>query len=175
MTHHSHALARNHAVIEPDRIARLFERNGMTPVTSANQLPDADVSSSDPLVRQRGVDRHRVSLRLARDMGAKHMGGVLNGLLGKAVGPAPTGSLDVAADCLALIADEAKAMGVRLAIEIVNRYESNLINTVADALAKAARRCSQAGAPRIPDDRPPARSRRTTGRYCRPVGAQISK
>ncbi|PSH65780.1 sugar phosphate isomerase/epimerase [Phyllobacterium brassicacearum] len=130
---------RDHAVIEPDRIARLFECNGMTPVTSANQLPDADVSSLDPVVRQRGMDRHHMSLRLARDMGAKHMGGVLNGLLGKAAGPAPAGSLDAAAECLAFVANEAKAMGVRLAIEIVNRYESNLINSVADALAFLAR------------------------------------
>ena len=125
---------RDHAVIEPERIACMFERNGMVPMTSANQLPDADVSSLDVVVRQRGLDRHRASLRLARDMGARHMGGVLNGLLGKAAGKAPAGSLDAAADCLAIVADEARTMGVRLAIEIVNRYESNLINTVADAV-----------------------------------------
>lgn len=125
---------RDQAAIEPQRIARLFEGNGMVPMTSANQTPDADVSSLDAAVRQRGIDRHRVSLRLARDMGATHVGGVLNGVLGKAVGKAPAGSLNAAADCLAIVADEARGMGIRLAIEIVNRYESNLINTVADAV-----------------------------------------
>ena len=126
---------RDHASIEPEAVARIFERNGMTPVTSANQLPDADVSSLDPDIRRRGIERHRASLRLARDMGARHMGGVLNGLLGKAPHAAMLGNLEAAAESLAIVSEEARGMGIRLAIEIVNRYESNLINTVAQAVA----------------------------------------
>ena len=43
---HMVAPMRDHEAIEPDRIAGMFERNGMVPMTSANQLPDANVSSS---------------------------------------------------------------------------------------------------------------------------------
>jgi len=43
--------------------------------------------------------------------------------------------MDAAAESLGMLGEDAKRMGIRLALEIVNRYESNLINTVAQALA----------------------------------------
>jgi D-psicose/D-tagatose/L-ribulose 3-epimerase len=125
---------RDHGSIDPDRIARAFAEHRVTPVTTANQLPDADVSSLDREVRRKGLERHRRSLRLARDMGAPHMGGVLYGLLGKMTTPATRDNLEAAAESLAALADDAKVQGVRLALEIVNRYESNLVNTVDQAL-----------------------------------------
>src|SRR5262245_2092150 len=60
---------RNFGAIDPPAIARLFERCGMQPVNSANLLPEADLSSPDRDVRERGIERLRHSLRLARDMG----------------------------------------------------------------------------------------------------------
>mgnify|MGYP003348880008 CR=1 FL=1 len=129
---------RDFAAIDPPAIARLFEQAGLQPSNSANLLPDADLSSPDPDVRARGLARLRQSLRLARDMGSTHVGGVLYGVLRKHERAASPAQWQWAADSLATLGEEARGMGIRLALEIVNRYESNLVNTVAQGLALLA-------------------------------------
>jgi D-psicose/D-tagatose/L-ribulose 3-epimerase len=126
---------RDHSVIDPDAIARTFDRYGITAVVSANQLPDADISSLDPTIRQRGMERHRASFRLARDMGAIHAGGITYSLFGKADRPTSDESRRYSADALGALAEEAKPMGFRVAMEILNRYETNMLNTVDQGLA----------------------------------------
>jgi D-psicose/D-tagatose/L-ribulose 3-epimerase len=126
---------RDHSVIDPDAIARTFEQYGITAVVSANLLPEADISSLDPEIRQRGMERHRASFRLARDMGAVHVGGITYSLFGKADRPASDESRKYSADTLGTLAEEAKPMGLRLAMELLNRYETNMLNTVDQGLA----------------------------------------
>jgi D-psicose/D-tagatose/L-ribulose 3-epimerase len=120
--------------IDPPAIARVFEQFGITPVNAAGQTPDADIASPEKDVRVRGLNRLRSAIHLARDMGSHHVGGVLYTALRKFDhAPAPAG-YRAAAEAIAIVGEEARAAGVRLAIEIVNRYETNLINTVAEAL-----------------------------------------
>jgi D-psicose/D-tagatose/L-ribulose 3-epimerase len=126
---------RDHSVIDPDAIARTFEQYGITAVVSANLLPEADISSLDSEIRQRGMERHRASFRLARDMGAVHVGGITYSLFGKADRPASDESRKYSADALGTLAEEAKPMGLRLAMELLNRYETNMLNTVDQGLA----------------------------------------
>jgi D-psicose/D-tagatose/L-ribulose 3-epimerase len=126
---------RDHSVIDPDAIARTFEEYGITAVVSANLLPEADISSLDSEIRQRGMERHRASFRLARDMGAVHVGGITYSLFGKADRPASDESRKYSADTLGTLAEEAKPMGLRLAMELLNRYETNMLNTVDQGLA----------------------------------------
>lgn len=126
---------RDHDSIHPADIARVFANHGITPVVTATQLADADISSLDADIRKRGLERHRASLKLARDMGAYHMGGIIYGVFGKAEAAATHEHRKVAAESLAVLAEEAKPMGIRLAMEILNRYETNMFNTVDDAIA----------------------------------------
>ena len=126
---------RDHSVIDPDAIARTFEEYGITAVVSANLLPEADISSLDSEIRQRGMERHRASFRLARDMGAVHVGGITYSLFGKADRPASDESRKYSTDALGTLAEEAKPMGLRLAMELLNRYETNMLNTVDQGLA----------------------------------------
>lgn len=113
---------------------KAFRGSGVRPVNTANQLPDADLSSPDPEIRRRGLERLRLSVRLARDMGSDHVGGVLYGPMRRADEPASDEVRRLSADSLASVAAEAKAAGVRLVLEIVNRYETNLLNTVESAV-----------------------------------------
>jgi D-psicose/D-tagatose/L-ribulose 3-epimerase len=126
---------RDHSVIDPDAIARTFEEYGITAVISANLLPEADISSLDSEIRQRGMERHRASFRLARDMGAVHVGGITYSLFGKADRPASDESRKYSADALGTLAEEARPMGLRVAMELLNRYETNMLNTVDQGLA----------------------------------------
>jgi len=126
---------RDHASIDPDAIARAFDAHGITAVCSANQLPDANISSGDPDIRKAGMNRHRAALRLARDMGAVHVGGATYGLFGKADAAATADDRKRSAEALAELSEEARSFGLRLAMELLNRYETNMLTTVAEGLA----------------------------------------
>jgi D-psicose/D-tagatose/L-ribulose 3-epimerase len=125
---------KTHAAIEPDKVARMFERFGLRPVCSATQLPDANIASTDRTVWAAGLARHRTSLALARDLGARHVGGIIYSLFGKATGPASPEMFAASAEGISRLAEDAAVSGMRLALEVVNRYETNLINTVDQGL-----------------------------------------
>jgi D-psicose/D-tagatose/L-ribulose 3-epimerase len=125
---------RDHHTVEPERLAREFSRIGIVPLVTSTLRPENDISSTDTEQHRRGVAYHLESLRIARDMGSPHVGGVLYSALhryDRAPGP---DNLKAAAEGLSVVADHAREMGLTLAIEIVNRYETNLVNTVDQAM-----------------------------------------
>jgi D-psicose/D-tagatose/L-ribulose 3-epimerase len=125
---------RNHEMIEPGAIAKICETNGIRPVTTSPLQADNDISNTDSEVRERGVARHLAALALARDMGANRMGGVLYSAFGKASRAPTEDNFKAAAEGLHCVAEEARKNGMILTLEVVNRYESNLVNTAADAV-----------------------------------------
>jgi D-psicose/D-tagatose/L-ribulose 3-epimerase len=125
---------RNHEMIEPAAIAKICETNGIRPVTTSPLQADNDISSTDSEVRERGVKRHLAALALARDMGANRMGGVLYSAFGKASRAPTEDNLKAAAEGLHRVAEVAQKNRMVLTLEVVNRYESNLVNTAADAV-----------------------------------------
>lgn len=125
---------RDHVTVHPERLAREFSRLGLVPLVTSTLRPENDISSTDAGRRQRGVAYHLESLSIARDMGAPHVGGVLYSALHRYDQPPTPDNLTAAAEGLSVVADRAKEMGLTLAIEIVNRYETNLINTVDQAV-----------------------------------------
>jgi D-psicose/D-tagatose/L-ribulose 3-epimerase len=125
---------RNHEMIEPAAIAKICETNGIRPVTTSPLQADNDISNTDSEVRERGVARHLAALALARDMGANRMGGVLYSAFGKASRAPTEDNFKAAAEGLHCVAEEARKNGMILTLEVVNRYESNLVNTAADAV-----------------------------------------
>ena len=125
---------RNHENIDPQAIARIFSNAGIKPVTTSPLQAENDISSTDRTIWQRGVERHKRALDLAAAMGADRMGGILYSQFGKASRAATAENFQAAAEGLALVAEKAKTMGMLLSLEVVNRYETNLINTAADAV-----------------------------------------
>ena len=125
---------RNHENIDPKAIAAMFADAGIKPVTTSPLQAENDISSTDRTVWQRGVDRHKAALDLAAAMGADRMGGILYSHFGKASRMAGEDNFKAAAEGLALVAEKAASMGMLLSLEVVNRYETNLINTAADAV-----------------------------------------
>jgi D-psicose/D-tagatose/L-ribulose 3-epimerase len=125
---------RDHATVQPERLARGFSRLGIVPLVTSTLRPENDISSTDAGIWQRGVAYHLQSLRIAQDMGAPHVGGVLYSALHRYDRPPTPENFKAAAEGLSVVAERAKEMGLTLAIEVVNRYESNLINTVEQAV-----------------------------------------
>ncbi len=87
-------------------------------------------------VREQAMARLESHVALAREFGALVIVGLIRGSEG-AVADAPSREQTRAwlIDALKHLAQVAGAQDVRLAIEPINRYETNLVNTVADALA----------------------------------------
>lgn len=121
--------------VDPKALAKLFKRNGLSPLNTAGLSAETDVGSRNREIRERGVARLRTAIGLARDMGSRQINGVMYAPLIRAQGPAETDAFARSAECLGSVAEIANAAGVRLALEIVNRYETNLINTIEQGLS----------------------------------------
>jgi D-psicose/D-tagatose/L-ribulose 3-epimerase len=97
--------------------------------------PAADVSSEDASVVRAGEELLANAVRAVRDVGGTRLGGILYSAHTKyASKPTDRGRKNSIA-AIAATAEVAKAAGVDLVLEVVNRFESNLINTTAQGLA----------------------------------------
>ncbi len=115
---------------------RLFDRNNIRAVCSLG-LPKPCWPSRDP---EPGIAFLKTALDKAAAMGAEALTGVTYGGIGERSGLPPTETeLDNVARCLSAAAKHAKALGLAFGIEPVNRYESHLINTAAQAVAMVER------------------------------------
>ena len=94
----------------------------------------ADVSSDDPAVVALGATLLHDSLQITYDLGGTFFTGALYSALGKYSAPLSSkGRANVVA-VLRDLAVEAQGFGMSLGLEICNRYETNVINTAAQAL-----------------------------------------
>lgn len=128
-----------HDAVSIDRTAtrELLAANGIGAACSRGLARDADISSDDTAVVERGAALLAESLAVTRDIGAT----ILTGALYSAFGKAPhaltaAGRANVVA-VLRDLAAEAGPMGVTLGLEICNRYETNVVNTARDCLRLA--------------------------------------
>ena len=122
------------ARVDVARTRRQLERAGVQPVTSLGLGFETDISSDNPERVARGEKLLGQALAVARDLGATLLTGVLYSALGKYSGFPTEAGRSNAIRVLARLAERAKASGMRLGIEPVNRYESNLVNSAAQAL-----------------------------------------
>ena len=101
--------------------------------------PDGDVASEDPRQRQRGVDAMRRNIELAAEMEGTVIGGMLHGSTVKPGVPVDNATrqrrLEHSAAAVQQMAQTARACGVRMGLEMCNRYENSMLNTVSQGLA----------------------------------------
>ncbi|WP_433179749.1 sugar phosphate isomerase/epimerase family protein [Actinoallomurus sp. CA-150999] len=98
---------------------------------------DADISSEDGAVVERGERLLQDSLAVTDRLGGTHFTGALYSALGKYDRPlSDAGRRNVVA-VLRRLAQDARRRGMTLGIEICNRYETNVVNTAHDALVLA--------------------------------------
>ncbi|TIX82547.1 MAG: sugar phosphate isomerase/epimerase, partial [Mesorhizobium sp.] len=96
---------------------------------------DGDISSADKAIAARGVEILKRTIALTRDLGGRKVAGILSTSHGLQTGAPTRDQWNRSAATLAKVAETAKAAGVTLNLEIVNRFESNLLNTAAQGLA----------------------------------------
>ncbi len=117
-----------------DALARRAKALDMD-ITVTMGLPlAADVSSEDASVVRAGEALLENAVKAVRDVGGTRLGGILYSAHTKYnAKPTDRGRKNSIA-AIAKTADVAKAAGVDLVLELVNRFESNLLNTTAQGL-----------------------------------------
>jgi D-psicose/D-tagatose/L-ribulose 3-epimerase len=114
-----------------------LEEAGLGIVCSRGLAFEADVSSDDSDIVARGAALLHDSLQITYDLGGTHFTGALYSALGKYGHPlSAVGRANVVA-VLTDLAAEAASKNMTLGLEVCNRYETNVINTAADALRLA--------------------------------------
>ena len=99
------------------------------------RLPLRVGTSASPLALVQTRDFLLHALDKAAELGSRYLGGTFYGALGlKTIGGATFAERATCARVLSEVAAAAQARGIVLGLEPVNRYESNLFNTIADIL-----------------------------------------
>lgn len=117
-----------------DALARRAQALDLAIAVTMGLPPAADVSSEDPSVVRAGEALLADAVAAVRDIGGIRLGGILYSAHGKyASKPSERGRAHSVA-AIARAAEAAEAAGVEIVLEIVNRFESNLLNTTAEGL-----------------------------------------
>ncbi|RWL96367.1 MAG: sugar phosphate isomerase/epimerase [Mesorhizobium sp.] len=123
------------ADVDIGRLAKSIADLGLGVAISIGLPADGDISSPDKAVAARGVEILNRTVALTRDLGGQKVGGILSTGHGLQTEAPTRDQWNRSAGTLAKVAETAKAAGVTLNLEIVNRFESNLLNTAAQGLA----------------------------------------
>jgi 5-keto-L-gluconate epimerase len=127
---------RDPQAVDAEALADLVAACGLTvPAIGTGQAwgeEHLSYSDPDPAVRRAAIERTKAHIPVARRLDAIIIIGLLRGLVQPGVSQEQ--ALDWTAAALRECAAEAGRSGVRLALEPLNRYETTLINTVAQGL-----------------------------------------
>lgn len=120
-------------------LARVLAEHGIAPITIAGgQGSGADVSSEDPDERAAGAAALRGIVDLTAALGGDQMNGVPYGPFGPPAGPTSRAAVERSAREVGAVADYAHDRGITMTFEVLNRYETSLVNTAAQAVAYVA-------------------------------------
>ncbi|PZX13776.1 D-psicose/D-tagatose/L-ribulose 3-epimerase [Palleronia aestuarii] len=122
-------------LLRPEATRRAIEAAGISCTLSLGLPPEADIASRDPDRVKAGEAQLMRTIESAGAVGATHISGILYGAFTKHSEPPLPDGIRESAEIVARAAEEAAKHGVTLCMEVVNRYETNILNTAAQARA----------------------------------------
>ena len=124
----------NLAAVDPVAVRRRAEAAGMELYGTMGLPKDKGLATEDRATREQTVAFLKVAVAVAREMGARHFGGMLYAVPGRVTGKGPTpDEVRWLVEGLSEVALFAQQFGVTILVEPVNRYETHLLNTGAQA------------------------------------------
>jgi len=123
------------ASIDVDFTRRLLEAHGLGVTVSLGLGINSDISNPDPDIAKAGEALLSDAVSLARDLGSTHLCGVIYSAMTKYMQPASPAGRSQCIDILGRICERAGASDMLVGLEVVNRYETNIINTAAEGVA----------------------------------------
>ncbi|MBX3078214.1 MAG: sugar phosphate isomerase/epimerase [Salinibacterium sp.] len=126
-------------VFDPDGWDTAFTRDllaehGLQATASLGLPEDRNVSSADAGVARAGEAFLGEVVDVLADVGGTHLCGVIYSPLAKRFRPATPEEVANGRAALGRVARRAADRGIEVAIEVVNRYETNIVNTAAQAV-----------------------------------------
>jgi D-psicose/D-tagatose/L-ribulose 3-epimerase len=96
---------------------------------------DSDISSEDPDAVKAGEAKLNKILEILHELESGYLAGVIYSALNKYMQPATQKGRANSMDVLRRVADRGASLGIQLGLEVVNRYETNIMNTARQGLA----------------------------------------
>jgi D-psicose/D-tagatose/L-ribulose 3-epimerase len=118
-------------------LRRRIEGAGLSVTCSTGLLHDTDVTSDDPAVRRAGLERLRRDIAMTAEVGSRVLCGVLYAAWSRVAFTDRPRAWQWSVDALRQAGEAAARAGVTLGLEALNRYETSLLNTAAQARALA--------------------------------------
>ncbi|TFD76442.1 sugar phosphate isomerase/epimerase [Cryobacterium sp. Sr8] len=115
--------------------ARLLKDYDLASTASLGLSESTDLTSPDSAVAAAGERMLTDCLEIVHAMGGTHLCGVIYSAMKKYMEPASAAGRASSASALNRLAGRAADLGIHLSLEVVNRYETNLLNTGRQALA----------------------------------------
>ena len=120
-----------------DRLRRRAAELSLELTCTTGLAPHEDVTSDDGSVRAAGLEALRRALRSVHALGATQLAGVIYAPWGVRRMEARAERWARAVEALRTVAPEAADLGIGLGIEAINRYETDLVTTAAQATRMA--------------------------------------
>ncbi|RUR01687.1 sugar phosphate isomerase/epimerase family protein [Labedella endophytica] len=117
-----------------EHAAREIASHGIAATASLGLSEQTDLTSPDPAVREAGETLLAECLDIVHALGSTELCGVLYSAMKKYVTPPTSEGRAASAAAIGRLADKAAGLGITLSLEVVNRYETNLLNTGRQAL-----------------------------------------
>jgi D-psicose/D-tagatose/L-ribulose 3-epimerase len=131
--------------IDVDFTRKQLEKHGLGATMSLGLDGDMDISSCDPEKTKRGEAQLQKAVAVARDIGATHVCGILYSGFQKYAFPTTAAGVAASVEVLQRVAATAAKSNIILGLEVVNRYETNILNTAAQGVEM----CKRIGAPNV--------------------------
>ena len=107
-----------------------IDRLGLTVFTVTFLGADKNTISSDPAIRQNGIEFLKKAVDVTAYLGASFLSGPYHSALGVFSGAAPTKQeLDWSKESMLAVADHADKMNVTLGLEYLNRFENYVVSS----------------------------------------------
>lgn len=117
-----------------ERMARTARSLGLDVLCSTGLSPTMDISSPDASVRRAGVDHLRRCLDASARLGSPILGGVTYATWMGFFDGDPDGYRERSAAAMHEVAEYASTLGIDVCLEVLNRFETFMFNTVAGCL-----------------------------------------
>ncbi len=128
----------NPRIMDFSSLAVGLEQAGLLPSCGTGLGPETDITSPDQSIRAAGIDHLRACLEGAARLGSPILGGVTYAPWGFFPDDNRVDRRTRCIESLGAAADYAASVGVVLCIEVLNRFEGYLLNTVDQGLALLA-------------------------------------
>jgi D-psicose/D-tagatose/L-ribulose 3-epimerase len=120
--------------IDAQLTKQILQENGVGATASMGLGLQHDISSEDNEVVKAGTEHLTNCLQKVHDLGGKYLVGVNYCAMTKYPGPASQQGRQNCANALKELTSRAADMGITYGLEVVNRYETNIANTGAQAM-----------------------------------------